>query len=97
MWCASEKLKRDKGVILINILNIQKGDIIVYGRYRDGSVENPTGSLTSGRHFGIYQDFTFWSFDGGPIKLWVHLIGQDGVSKVVYPSQITNVIRGVTC
>jgi hypothetical protein len=82
---------------VIDILNAQKGDIIVYGRYASGSATNPMGSLTDNRYFGIYQDFTFWSPDGGPIKLWINVIGQDGAGKAIYPSQVVNAFRGVTC
>lgn len=82
---------------MIDIFNVQKGDIIVYGRYSSVDFINSLGPLTSERYFGIYQDFTFRSFDGEPIKLWIYLIGQDGAGKAIYPSQIVNVIRSVKC
>lgn len=82
---------------MVDIFSIQKGDIIVYGKYAEGSVSNPVGPLTSNRYFGVYQDLTFWSPDGTPVKSWICIVGQDGMHKVIHPSQVTNVIRGATC
>lgn len=77
-----------KGRVMIDILSINKGDIVEYENYCCSD------SLKNERSFGIYQDFMFWSPDDRPVELWVNFIGKDGMKMFVRASQIINVFRG---
>jgi hypothetical protein len=75
---------------MIDIFNAQKGDLISYQRYLCSE------SLKDEPRTGIYQGYTYWSPDGRPIELWVEVLSQEGIRKLVRASQIVQVYRKET-
>jgi hypothetical protein len=73
--------------MMIDILTIQKGDIIEYGPYRSSA------SLEHTRSYGIYQDFMWWSPDERPLELWVNFLKLWEPSKLVRFCRASQIIR----
>lgn len=65
---------------MIDILTINKGDLVEYGPYQCSE------SLKNERSLGLYQDFMYWSPDERPVELWVNLIAVNASSRDPRPS-----------
>lgn len=78
----------------IDILSASPGDIVIYGPYLSSE------SLRDEHFVGIYQNFEYWTPDGRPLELWVHMISRNkrnlGMKIFVRASQVVHIYRGNT-